>query len=135
MGFLFHHFQDNYSEMVNFMHKFLKVGSRVIPVTTDSAYIQAKLDNGRIIERQDNISNNIDYSGRIIELSLMADSKNARHNSELNSVISSADYILIAPGDLYTSTISNLIIGGVADLIAKYSHAKIIFIANNTNKG
>ena len=65
----------------------------------------------------------------------MPESETARHNAELNAVISAADYILIAPGDIYTSTISNLIIGGVADLIAKYSQAKIIFIANNTIKG
>ena len=132
---LFHHFDDDYIKMMDFMHQFLKVASRVIPVTIDSAYIQAKLDDGTIIERQDNISNNIGYTGRIVELSLMPESETARHNTELNAVISAADYILIAPGDIYTSTISNLIIGGVADLIAKYSQAKIIFIANNTNKG
>lgn len=134
MGFLFHHFDDDYGKMVDFMHQFLKVKSRVIPVTTDSAYIQAKLDNGRIIERQDNISNNIDYSWRIVELSLMSWSEKARHSKKVAEAITSADYIIIAPGDLYTSTISNLIIGGVADLIKNYSHAKIIFIANNTNK-
>lgn len=59
MGFLFHYFGDDYNKMVDFMHHFLKVRSRVIPVTTDSAYIQAILDDGTIIERQDNISNNL----------------------------------------------------------------------------
>lgn len=120
---------------MDFMHDFLKVCSRVVPVTTDSAYIQATLDDGTIIERQDNISNNIGYTGRIIDLSLMPGSETARHNQELNSIVSSADYIIIAPGDIYTSTISNLIIGGVSDLIKNYSTAKIIFIANTTNKG
>lgn len=134
MGFLFHHFGDNYAKMVDFMHQFLKVGSKVIPVTTDSAYIQAKLDDGTILERQDTISNNTDYTGRIVELSLMSGSENAQHSKKVAEVITSADYIIIAPGDIYTSTISNLIIGGVADLIKNYSQAKIIFIANNTNK-
>lgn len=135
MGFLFHHFGDDYMKMMEFMHNFLKVDSKVIPVTTDSAYIQAKLDNGKIIERQDNISNNIDYTGRIVELSLMDGSEHARQSPDVATAITGADYIVITPGDLYTSTISNLIIGGVADLINKYSQAKIIFIANNTNKG
>ena len=135
MGFLFHHFEDNYEKMVDFMHDFLKVGSKVIPVTTDSAYIQAILDNGSIIERQDNISNNLWYSGRIVKLELMPDSVTAKQSKSVAHAITSADYIIIAPGDIYTSTISNLIIGGVADLIKNYSHAKIIFIANNTNKG
>lgn len=135
MGFLFHHFGDDYGKMVEFMHEFLKVGSKVIPVTTDSAYIQAVLDDGSVIERQDNISNNLGYTGRIVKLELMEDSVEAKQSKSVAHAITSADFIIIAPGDLYTSTISNLIIGGVADLIAKYSHAKIIFIANNTNKG
>lgn len=135
MGYLFHFFGDDYQKMVDFMHDFLKVGSKVIPVTTDSAYIQAILDDGTIIERQDNISNNLGYSGRIVKLELMADSVTAKQSKPVAHAITSADYIIIAPGDIYTSTISNLIIGGVADLIKNYSHAKIIFIANNTNKG
>lgn len=116
------------------MHHFLKVRSRVIPVTTDSAYIQAILDDGTIIERQDNISNNLWYSGRIVKLELMEGSHEARQSKAVANAITAADYIVITPGDIYTSTISNLIIGGVADLIKNYSHAKIIFIANNTNK-
>lgn len=135
MGYLFHFFGDDYQKMVDFMHNFLKVGSKVIPVTTDSAYIQAILDDGTIIERQDNISNNLGYSGRIVKLELMEDSVTAKQSKSVAHAITSADYIIIAPGDIYTSTISNLIIGGVADLIKNYSHAKIIFIANNTNKG
>ncbi len=71
MGFLFHHFRDDYNAMVDFMEDFLKVRSRVIPVTTDAAFIQATLEDGTIIERQDNISNQADYSGRIVSLSLM----------------------------------------------------------------
>lgn len=134
MGFLFHYFGDDYNKMVDFMHHFLKVRSRVIPVTTDSAYIQAILDDGTIIERQDNISNNLWYSGRIVKLELMEGSHEARQSKAVANAITAADYIVITPGDIYTSTISNLIIGGVADLIKNYSHAKIIFIANNTNK-
>lgn len=117
------------------MHQLLKVRSKVLPVTTDSAYIQATLDDGSVIQRQDNISNNINYSGRIVNLSLMSGSESAQHSQKVAEVITSAEYIIITPGDIYTSTISNLIIGGVADLIKNYAAAKIIFITNNTNKG
>lgn len=64
----------------------------------------------------------------------MEGSHEARQSKAVANAITAADYIVITPGDIYTSTISNLIIGGVADLIKNYSHAKIIFIANNTNK-
>lgn len=134
MGFLFYHFDNDYNAMMDFMHRFLRVHSRVIPVTTDAAFIQATLDNGQIIERQDNISNQIDYTGRIVELSLMPGSETAKHNSDIAQAIMNADYIIIAPGDIYTSTISNLIIGDIMTLI-RLSNAKIVYIANNTNKG
>jgi 2-phospho-L-lactate transferase/gluconeogenesis factor (CofD/UPF0052 family) len=42
---------------MEYMHKLLEVRANVIPVTTDKAYIQAKLKDGSIIESQDNISN------------------------------------------------------------------------------
>lgn len=134
MGFLFHHFDRNYDKMMEFMHQFLMVNSHVIPVTTDKAYIQAHLTDGTIIEKQDRISNDAGYDARIAKLSLMPDSENAVHNNQIADVLHHADYIILTPGDLYTSTISNLIIGDVARLIQQ-SWAKIIFIANTTNKG
>ncbi len=63
----------------------------------------------------------------------MPDSVHAQHNPRIAHAIQEADYIVLTPGDLYTSLISNLIIGGVPELIQK-SQAKIIFIANTTNK-
>lgn len=133
MGFLFHHFHSDYEKMVEFMHEFLMVDSHVIPVTTDRAYIQAHLTDGTIIEKQDRISNDAGYDARIAKLSLMPGSETATHNGQIADVLHHADYIILTPGDLYTSTISNLIIGDVARLIQQ-SWAKIIFIANTTNK-
>ena len=57
------------------MHHFLMVSSHVIPVTTDRAYIQARLTDGTLIEKQDRISNEADYVARIADLSLMPDSE------------------------------------------------------------
>lgn len=62
MGSLYYHFQSDYDRMMEFMHQFLRVRSEVLPVTTDSAFIQATLEDGTIIERQDNISNQVNYS-------------------------------------------------------------------------
>jgi uncharacterized cofD-like protein len=133
MWFLFYILWKDYDAMMEYMHKLLQVNARVLPVTTDRAYIQAKLADGTIIEKQDNISNVAGYSSRIIELSLMSDSRDARHQKHIANTITEADYIILSPWDLYTSTISNLIIWWMKDLIAK-SHAKIIFVANTTNK-
>lgn len=133
MGFLFYHFDQNYEKMMEYMHTLLMVWARVIPVTTDAAYIQAHLGNGKIIEKQDNISNVCGYDSRIIKLSLMEGSHGARYAGWLVRALTGVNYIVLAPGDLYTSTLSNLIIWGMKELI-RHLDAKVIYIANNTNK-
>lgn len=87
MGAIFHHLGDDYNAMMNFMHEFLMVNPKVIPVTTDRAFIQAELTDGTLVEKQDRISNEADYIARIATLSLMPDSKSARHNPAIAEAI------------------------------------------------
>lgn len=115
------------------MHKILEVEAEIIPVTTQRAYIRAVLWNGEVIETQDRISNVAAYSSGIADLELMEDSKHAYQHKDVFKAIKKADYIIISPGDLFTSTISNFVIWGVKEVIGK-SDAKIIYIWNNTNK-
>ncbi|MCH8518388.1 2-phospho-L-lactate transferase CofD family protein, partial [Candidatus Gracilibacteria bacterium] len=62
------------------------------------------------------------------------DSKHAYQHKNVFKALRKADYIIITPGDLFTSIISNFVIGGVKEVIHK-SDAKIIYIGNSTNKG
>lgn len=96
--------------MVEVMNSLLQLRGKVLPVTTQSAYIQAVLENGEIIETQDNISNVCDYSSHIQRLELMQNSKDAKRAGNIDEVIQNSDYIILGPGDLFTSTIANLII-------------------------
>lgn len=132
MAALFHNFWD-FEKMVEVMNSLLQVRGKVLPVTTQSAYIQAVLENGEIIETQDNISNVCDYSSHIQRLELMQNSKDAKRAGNIDEVIQKSDYIILGPGDLFTSTIANLIIWWMKESL-KNSKAKIVFILNNTNK-
>lgn len=132
MAALFHHFWD-FSKMIDFMNQLLEVQGKVLPVTTQSAYIQAVLDNWEIIETQDKISNICDYNWKISHLELMPHSQWANTPVSITKTIWESDYIILWPGDLFTSTIANLIIWGMKESI-KNSQAKIVFILNNTNK-
>lgn len=123
----------NYDKMTDFMHEFLEVKWKIIPVTTERAFIKAILENWEIIETQDKISNDAEYTSKIVDFELMDCSKNAKHTNNVNNAIIEADYLIITPWDLFTSTISNFIIWWVKDSI-KSSKAKIILIWNNTNK-
>jgi 2-phospho-L-lactate transferase/gluconeogenesis factor (CofD/UPF0052 family) len=57
----------------------------------------------------------------------MEDSKHAYQHKDVFRSIKKADFIVISPGDLFTSIISNFVIGGVKDVIGS-SDAKIIYI-------
>lgn len=73
------------------------------------------------------------YSSGIADLVLMEDSKYAYQHKDVFKAIKKADYIIISPGDLFTSIISNFVIGGVKEVVKK-TEARIIYIGNSTNK-
>lgn len=133
MASIFYNFDKDYEKMIDFMHNILEVDWEVIPVTTKRAFIRAVLWNGDIIESQDRISNVADYNSWIADLELMDCSTWAIANKKAHEEIIKADYIIIWPGDLFTSIISNFIIWWVKESI-KQTNAKIIFIWNSTNK-
>jgi 2-phospho-L-lactate transferase/gluconeogenesis factor (CofD/UPF0052 family) len=66
-------------------------------------------------------------------LRLMECSAHAKCNADIENSLLEADYIIISAWDLFTSTISNLIIGGMKDVMLR-SSAKIIYVWNTTNK-
>lgn len=132
MAILYHNFWD-YNKMVYFMQEILESMWDVLPITTSRAYIQARLVDWTIIQKQDNISNVADYNSPIQSLELMDCSKDASVNIDVINAIKNADYIVIWPGDLYTSIVANLIIWNIRDIL-RTSKAKVIYIANNTNK-
>jgi len=133
MANLYYNLDKDYNSMLSVMHKLLDVKANIIPVTTKKAYIKAILGNWEVIESQDRISNVASYTSGIADLRLMEDSKNAYQHRDVFKVIKKADYIIISPGDLFTSTISNFVVWWVSEVIKK-SDAKIIYIWNSTNK-
>ena len=133
MASLYYNFDKDYDKMLDFMHHLLKVNASVIPVTTKKAFIRAVLWNWEIVETQDKISNEANYSSGIADLELMDSSVDAVHHKKVSKAVEKADFIIIWPGDLFTSIISNFIISWVQKSI-KETDAKIIYIWNNTNK-
>ncbi len=49
-------------------------------------------------------------------------------NPEINSVIESADYIIFAPWDLYTSILPNILVGNISSVIANSNAKKLLFV-------
>lgn len=132
MANIYHNFSD-YDKMIEFMEFLLEVRWQVIPVTTCKAYIKAKLIDWTVIEKQDNISNVANYNSPIQNLELMSCSKDAKPSEKVRKAIALADYIVVWPGDIYTSVVANLIIWDIREDL-RNSNAKLVYIWNNTNK-
>ncbi len=110
-----------------------QVHGNVIPVTLSQTKLVAVYDTGKRVEGEHLIDEPGAYTNeRIAELSL---SPRVRASREAVRALREADYIIVGPGDLYTSTLANIIVDGVVGAI-QASRGKIIFINNlMTKKG
>ncbi len=113
--------------------KLFHVKGKVIPVTLEQTRLVAEYDDGERVEGEHFIDEPEEkWQRRIRSLTL---SENVAAHSEAIESIKNADYIVAGPGDLYTSTLANIIIGDIAQEIQK-SPAKFVFINNlMTKKG
>lgn len=120
----------NYQEVVNTASFILKTKGKVIPVTFNKVHLCVEYEDGEIIETEGKIDTASHKISKIIETYLKP---KAKPNKKAIKAILQASYIIIGPGDLYTSLIPNLIVDGVGNAIKK-SKAKIINIMNLMTK-
>lgn len=111
--------------------KILNIAGRVLPVTLANANLCARLEDGTVIKGETNIDiRRIRPDLKILDVFLDAP---ARIHPEVDKAIREADIVIIGPGDLYTSVIVNLLVGGVAEAIRK-TKGKIVYVCNIMNK-
>ena len=113
----------------------LDVHGKILPVTTDRATLVAELTDGTRIFGE----NAIDMP-RGGQLSKIKDVYLVPHHTgcitaypPVIEAINDADYIIIGPGDLFTSILSNIVVPGVKDAI-KRTKATIVYVVNIMTK-
>ena len=113
--------------------KLFNVKGKVIPVTLGMTQLVAEYDDGRKIKGEHLIDEpDVESDAKIKKFYV---SPSVKPNPEAVKAIKQADYIVAGPGDLYTSTIANIIIEGIPEALQS-SKAKYIFITNlMTKKG
>ena len=113
------------------LEELFSVKGHVVPVTTDSVYLVAEYEDGvRIVG--EHLIDEIKEDKRIMKFGL---DKNAKINEEAKRAIEDADFLVIGPGDIYTSLLACIVVNGVAESIQR-SRGKLIFISNlMTKKG
>ena len=113
------------------MSRILNIEHSVIPATFDNSQICAILENNKIIRGETNIDIP-KHDGRLKIKRAFLKPKARAHPKALNA-LQKADFIIIGPGDLYSSLVQILLVEGISKAIKK-SKAKIIYICNPMTK-
>lgn len=103
----------------------------VLPATLDNVELCAELENGKVVRGETNIDRP-QYDPRIRKTRVWLESEGA-FLPAARAAIENAHYIIIGPGDLFTSVLPVLLIGGAREAIA-HSNARIIFVMCLANR-
>ncbi len=120
-----HRITNDFEKAINETGKILRIQGRVIPVTLGNVKLMAELEDGKIIEGE----NNIDipkHDGRI-KIKRVWLKPRVMANPNAQKAIMEADLVIVGPGDLYTSLIPNFLVGGIKEAMQKTEAKKIYF--------
>lgn len=105
------------------------VRGSILPVTLDDTKLVAEYDDGTKVEGEHLIDEpEVDKSITKFYLS----SKVQAYKGAVEKIMES-DFIIIGPGDMYTTTLANIIVPGIAEALQE-TKAKLIFIPNLMSK-
>lgn len=113
--------------------KLLHTCGTVIPVTGEKLKLHARYNDGVIVKGEsfiDGSSHGVHPDLRVEEMWVEPKVPASRFARD---AINEADYLILGPGDLYTSTIANLVVPGVREAIVT-ADAKIIVIGSLMTK-
>ncbi len=124
--------RGNMTQAVRALGEILNIQGHVIPVTETINTLKAELQNDTVIEGEHRIDmfEGIDLNVRIKKL--WQDPKVSATPDALE-VLHNAHFILLGPGDLYTSVICNLLVEGIVEALLS-SKARKIYICNVMTK-
>lgn len=108
---------------------FLSVRGKVVPTTLDRTNLVAELADGQRVTGEAKIA------AGAVPIRGLALTRPARAYPPAVEAISRADLILLGPGSLYTSIISNLLVAGISDAIAQAPAEKFIIMNLMTEPG
>jgi uncharacterized cofD-like protein len=112
-------------------NKILNVKGEVIPVTLESTHLCAELEDGEVIRGETNIDIP-QHDGHLRVKRIFLDPE-VSANPDAVRAIESADFIVLGPGDLYTSILPNLKVNGITEAVQR-SRAKKIYVVNIMTK-
>ncbi len=121
---------ENYDQVMELASYILQTKGKVIPVTYDKLHLVAEYENGKVITGEGLIDENFSETARIKKVYLTPQGK--ANQKAIDRIIES-DYLVIGPGDLYTSIIPVFLVDGIREALKK-TKARIIYIMNLMTK-
>jgi uncharacterized cofD-like protein len=128
-------YAESFPAGIQALAEILDVRGRILPVTIDQGTLVAELTDGTRVFGEKAID-----VPRGTQREKIKDVFLVPHHSDSISIYPPvidavwwADYIIIGPGDLFTSIIPGLIVPGVSESIRK-SHGKLLFVMNIMTK-
>jgi uncharacterized cofD-like protein len=111
----------SFDQAIKKASKILTIKGRVLPSTLTSTHICAELKDGSVVEEEFNVR-----SPRKAPIErVFLKSNDVECPPDAISEIEKADIIVIGPGSLYTSVISNLLVGGIKAALQRTKAVKI----------
>jgi len=111
----------SFDQAIKKASKILTIKGKVLPSTLTSTHICAELKDGSVVEEEFNVR--APRKAPIERVFLK--SNDVECPPDAISEIEKADIIVIGPGSLYTSVISNLLVGGIKDALQSTKAVKI----------
>ena len=111
--------------------KVLRIKGDVLPVTLDDTRLVAELENGEVVRGETNID--IPKHDSSLHIKKIWLDPIPAVNPACTEAIERADMIVLAPGDLYTSLVPNLLVRGISESICR-SRTKKVYVANLMTK-
>jgi uncharacterized cofD-like protein len=109
--------------------RLLRVRGQVLPVTLVNTHLYAVLEDGRTVEGEAAIDTRRDS----VPIDHVYLEPPAEATPGAIAAIASADMVVIGPGDLYTSLLPNVLVGGIREAIAD-SPATTVYVCNVMTK-
>ena len=125
-------YTDSFKEALRALEEVLEAKGRVLPVTTKKIKLCAEYSDGYQVCGEDAIDDPATDAPERRITRLYTESEGEADKEALTSIAES-DYIILGPGDLYTSILANVVVKDVAEAI-KNAKAKFIFISNIMSK-
>ena len=125
---------DNLLHALGDAQELLNTAGRVLPITLAHSTLCAELADGTIVCGETEIdTRGADNTTSLAPIRRVFLREPVPACEEAIRAIHRADVIIIGPGDLYTSILPNLLVGGVADAIRK-SEARCVYVCNLMTK-